>query len=200
MKQCVIIAFLLMATIAVSGQTIKGTKALGGGISYSKTTLPDVDGEDEGASEFSFTPSVGYFVGDKILVGIDLEYTQSKISAYPYGEAEQSGFAFGPFARYYVHTSNEQFAFFGQASVMFGSTKRSFELSDDEEKGKAIDINIAPGFAYFFNEHWALEIGFRGIGFTNTDPNKDVDDDEIKSMQIGLSSLSPSTIGIRYHF
>ena len=66
-------------------------------------------------------------------------------------------------------------------------------------KGKELEINMAPGFAYFFNEHWVLELAFGGIALTNSDPNAD-DDDEIKSMQIGLNSLSPSTLGIRYHF
>ena len=66
-------------------------------------------------------------------------------------------------------------------------------------KGKELEINMAPGFVYFFNEHWVLELGFSGIALTNSDPNAD-DDDEVKSMQIGLNSLSPSTLGIRYHF
>lgn len=198
MKQFVSIAMLLMVTIAVSGQTVKGTKAIGGGISYSKESSTDPDFGDEESTEFSIAPSFGYFVADRILVGVNIAFSKSETDTYP--TPEESTFAFGPFARYYIHTSNEQFAFFGQASVMFGSVKRSNEFLTEDIKGKELEISIAPGFAYFFNEHWALELGFRGIAFTNSDPNKDVDDDELKSMQIGLNSLSPSTLGIRYHF
>ncbi|RAW03273.1 outer membrane beta-barrel protein [Pseudochryseolinea flava] len=199
MKQLLCIALLLMVVVAVNGQTAKGSKALGGGISYSKDTYTGPDGDLE-ESELSFAPSFGYFVGDKFLLGLNLEISQSTEDEYPDGETKETGFAFGPFARYYIHTSNEQFAFFGQASIMFGSTKESYDGVPDDVKGKVFDINVAPGFAYFFNEHWALELGFRGIGFTSVDPNTDVDDDDYSSLQIGLNSLSPSMLGIRYHF
>jgi len=83
---------------------------------------------------------------------------------------------------------------------MFGSTKSSNEFSTEDIKGKEFEFDVAPGFAYFFNAHWALELGIRGIAFGTSDPDTDTDDDETKYVHIGLDSLSRSTLGIRYHF
>lgn len=61
-----------------------------------------------------------------ILVGVTVAFSKSETDTYP--TSAETVFAFVPFARYYIHTSNEQFVFFGQASVMFvfGSGRMSF--------------------------------------------------------------------------
>jgi len=64
----------------------------------------------------------------------------------------------------------------------------------------SMDIALSPGLAYFFNEHWSVELGFRGIAYNKYDPDKDADDNESSTFEIGLNSLMPSTLGFRYYF
>lgn len=198
MKTALII-FLCLLSFTGFTQIVKGTKAVGGGITYSKTTQPGYlgDGEDS-QSSFEFIPSIGYFVSDGILVGINLGFSSGKTDSFG-SETKSSGFAAGPFARYYKQTSNENFAVYGQFSFLYGSGKDT-DSSNQETKTSAMDIALSPGLVYFVNEHWAIELGFRGIGYYSSDPDKDVDDNTVKTFDVGLNSFLPASLGFRFHF
>jgi hypothetical protein len=185
------------------GQTVKGTFITGGGLGYSNQKSPGyLDTMEDVTSEFALVPSIGYFVMDRLAVGVNLGYGSTK-TEQSYGSITQttkgSSFAFGPFARYYKHTSNESFAIYGEFSMLFGSGKTT-DYADNVTKNKSFDVALAPGISYFFNEHWAFELGFTGISYTKEDPNKEIDDNELKTFNIGLNSLLPSTIGFRFLF
>ncbi|HEY3404080.1 MAG TPA: outer membrane beta-barrel protein [Ohtaekwangia sp.] len=182
-------------------QTVSGTKAIGGGINYtSESGLSGYEGDDGKQTDFSIMPTFGYFVSDNVMVGVAVGYLSSKSENLNFYDEETTGFVVGPLARYYVHTTNESFAFYGQFTALFISGKTSYDGVDDETKSGGLDISISPGFAYFLNEHWALELGFRGIAYTKEDPDKDADDDEQTTFTLGLNSFMPATIGFRYHF
>ena len=200
MKRMTLLAVCLSLIGFCSAQTVSGTKAVGGGITFTSTTEPGYEGDEGKETSFSFIPSLGYFVADQFMVGLNVGFSSGKSTGVNFYETKSTGFAVGPFARYYMHTSNENFAFYGQASVLFGSGKDTIEDLDTETKSSVLDIAVSPGFAYFFNEHWAVELGFRGIGYNQEDPNKDADDDEVKTFDIGLNSFMPANLGFRYHF
>lgn len=199
MKKIILISFCCLISFEGLTQIVKGAKAIGGGFSYSKTTQPGYlgDGEDS-ESSFEFIPSFGYFVSDGILVGINLGLSSGKVDSFG-GETKSSGFAAGPFARYYKQTSNENFAIYGQFSFLYGSGKETGS-SNQETKTSAMDIAVSPGLVYFLNNHWVVELGFRGIGYYSSDPDKDVDNDNVKTFDIGLNSFLPASLGFRFHF
>lgn len=198
MKKAIIIISSCLICIAGFGQIIKGTKAIGGGISYSSTTQPGYLGEEDSDSSFEIIPGFGYFVSDGLLIGINLGYSSGKTTAFG-GATKSSGFAVGPLARYYKQTSNENFAIYGQFSFLYGSGKET-DSSNQETKTSAIDIAVSPGLAYFLNDHWVVELGFRGIGYNSLDPDNDVDNNNTKTFEVGLNSFLPSTLGLRFHF
>jgi hypothetical protein len=111
---------------------------------------------------------------------------------------KSSAFAIGPFARYYKYTSNENFAFFGQASFLFGSGKTELTGGGDVKRS-FISFDVSPGFSYFFTDHWALDFSLSLLSISSTDPNKDADDDNVTTVEFGVQSFSPS-LGFRYHF
>jgi outer membrane protein len=199
MKKIILISFCCLISGAGFTQIVKGAKAVGGGISYSNTSQPGYlgDGEDS-ESSFEFIPAFGYFVADGILVGINLGLSTGKTVSFG-NETKSSGFAVGPFARYYKQTSNENFAIYGQFSFLYGSGKET-DSSDQETKTSAMDIAVSPGLVYFLNNHWAVELGFRGIGYYSSDPDKDVDNDNVKTLDVGLNSFLPASLGFRFHF
>jgi hypothetical protein len=197
MKKLILIPFICVTCFAFA-QTVKGSKAIGGGFTYSKTTEPAYLSEEESSSSFDITPGFGYFLADGFMLGLNLGYSSGKTIAFG-SETTSSGFQVGPVARYYKHTSNESFAIYGQLSFLYGSGKET-DTGNNETKNSSMDIAVSPGLAYFFNNHWAVELGFRGIGYYSSDPNKDVDNDNTNTFEIGLNSFLPSTLGLRFHF
>jgi len=189
------VCFLFLMAGALA-QTTSGTFALGGGISFTAST-EETTGEDQKTTQFQFIPSAGYFVADNLMVGINLNLLSQK-GKQGTAETKFSQFAVGPFARYYMFTSNEKFAFTGEAGLSFGSNKYT-PSTGNEQKGSSINFYISPGFAYFLNDRWGLDFQLQGITYTSTDPNKDVDNDKENSFTIGANFFNPE-LGFRYYF
>ena len=194
MKSFKNLLFVFAALIAFSttAQTSQGNMLAGGNIGVTTTSI---DANDIKSTTLSLSPEFGYFISDGLAVGAILSLNSTSISNGT--DQTFTTFGIGPFARYYMFTSNEAFAFFAQGSLIFSSTKQ--ETGPTITKSSAVIFAIAPGFAYFFNEHWALQLQLAGISFQSTDPNKDVGNDKQTTFSIGVSSLSPN-LGFRYHF
>jgi outer membrane protein len=190
--------FIIIACISVSffakAQTTSGQMMLGGSVSMSSVNYNDNNGSD--FSNLTFAPSFGYFVKDNLAVGATLSLGSSKSGTGP-GQTKGSSFAVGPFVRLYKFTSNEQFAFFGNASVTIGSS-RSETGNVITDKSSTLTFAIAPGFAYFFNEHWAAELSIVGFRIQNSNSDNFPANDRT-SITFDISSFNPS-LGIRYHF
>jgi outer membrane protein len=194
-SKIVLLAFLMIVTGYAHAQTSAGTLMAGGAIRiYSASEQSNDDYE---YSEFYFSPSIGYFISDNLALGLNLGFETRK-QDNGFAATKYTNFSVGPFARYYKFTSNEQFAFFAQASINFGSGKVDV-TPGGESNSSSLSFNVSPGFAYFFNSHWAAELSFSGLSVGSTDPNKDVDDDKESYVIFDIRSFSPS-LGVRYHF
>lgn len=191
--------FALMSALVITSanaQTSQGNMMVGGTLSFSNTSQEG--SSDAGSSSTTFSPSFGYFVIDNLAVGANIGFTSGTTDTGA-TKTEANTFSFGPFARYYKFTSNDKFAFFGQASLTLSSTKTETTPPGNEVKNGSTTFAISPGFAYFFNEHWALDFSITGLSIRSNDPNKDADDDKTTTIQFNISSLSPQ-LGFRYHF
>lgn len=187
--------FFLAATMVVQAQTSSGNMMVGGGLSFTSTSHEGGSANDQ--SSVSFSPGFGYFISDNFAIGATLMLGSSRTGT---GAAKTvvNEFSFGPFARYYLPTSNDRFAFFGQARVLFGSEKVD-PPNGNVVKENVLSFALSPGAAFFFNEHWAAEFMIRGFAVTSNDPNTSVDGDKYTTVELGLNSLAPS-LGFRYHF
>ena len=110
----VFLAILLSGTY-LQAQTTQGSMMVGGTLSLGKST-PQDDGDYQYSST-TFSPSFGYFVMDNLAVGANL-VIQSETSKNPTTKNVESAIGFGPFARYYKFTSNENFAFFWPGPIV----------------------------------------------------------------------------------
>lgn len=201
MKKLTLLLFIFMSSLSTFAQLVKGNKAIGGGLTYIKVTQPgySIGGEaNDSQATFQALPSFGYFFSDRLIAGINVGYSSTKITQFA-AETTSSSFLVGPQVRYYMQTSNENFYVYGQLNFLFDFGKTKNGLSPDV-KTSGLDLALSPGLAYFLNQHWAVEMSFQGFGYSKTDPNKDVDNNEIKTVNIGLNSLLPSGIGFRFHF
>jgi len=195
-----LLLFVAFAFFALTGraQTSAGTVVLGGGFDFYSRS-PE-NSNNSKTSSFSFQPSIGYFVADHFVVGLDFAIGTSKTTAGGTTIDKSSLFAIGPYARYYKFLSdNEKVAFYGQADFSFGFGKDT-QGNNPSTKQSAFSVGISPGFSYFFSKHWSGEIGFTGLRVTTSDPNTDANNDKTTTVEFGINSLTPSGIAVRYYF
>ncbi len=197
MKKLLLFVALTVFALTGKAQTSAGTVVIGGGFNF-KSEAPENSNNDK-TSQFSFQPSVGYFVADRFVVGLDLELDTYKDSRSGATVEKSSFFIIGPYARYYKFLSdNEKVAFFGQADFGFGFGKDT--QGNNSTKQAAFTIGVFPGFSYFFSRHWSGEISVTGLRLTTFDPNTDANNDKTTTFQFGINSLMPSGIAVRYYF
>jgi len=194
MNKASIFSFALL-TVITSGfaQTAPGNMMIGGGLRI----FSDSYENGSSASSTTFSPGFGYFVADNFAVGTTLAISGGRTGAGP-GRTVRNSFGLGPFARYYMFTSNENFGFFGQAQFVLGFGKTDHE-TNGVSRNRSFAFSIAPGAAYFFNEHWAMELSIVGLEFLSTDPDTENDNDKRNTIEVGLNTLIPN-VGFRYHF
>jgi hypothetical protein len=176
-------------------QTSSGSMMVGGTLNYTS-----VSGQAAFSNDYNnlvLSPHFGYFVSDNFVVGTSLTIETGR-SGTGSNKTVNSAFGLGPFARYYKFTSNEKFAFFGEAGIDFTSGKTD-PPTGAVTKSNSVRFSISPGAAYFINEHWAFELSILGLAIQSTDPNTNNNNDKVNSVQFGLSSFSPS-LGFNYHF
>lgn len=190
-----LVCSLILVVSFANAQTSSGNMMVGGSLAFE--TLSHEASDVNNTTSFSFSPSFGYFLNDNLAVGASISVGSAKTGT---GDAKtvSSSFGFGPFARYYMFTSNERFAFFGQAGLNFGTGKTNPPIGADN-KTSSISFSVAPGAAYFLNDHWALELALAGISVRSSDPNTANDNDKTTRFNFGVSSFSPS-LAFRYHF
>jgi outer membrane protein len=194
MKKTITFLLCIVSLYAAKAQTAAGNMMAGGSFKYTSTSF---NGGDNKENELIFAPSFGYFIADNFAIGgeIGISSFSEDVGAE---NVKSSTFAIGPFARYYKYTSNEDFAFFAQASFAFGSGKRELTGGGDVKRSFFI-FDVSPGFSYFFTDHWALDFSLSLLNIRSEDPNKDADDDNVTRVEFGVESFSPS-LGFRYHF
>jgi hypothetical protein len=194
MKKTITFLLCIISLYAAKAQTAAGNMMVGGSLIYASRAT---DGGDQKENDLIFSPSFGYFISDNLAIGGEIRLVSSSDDVGA-ENLKSSEFAIGPFARYYKYTSNENFAFFGQASFVFGSGKSDL-ASGGDIKRSSFTFDVSPGFSYFFTDHWALDLSLSLLNIRSEDPNKDADDDNITTVEFGFSSFSPS-LGFRYHF
>jgi hypothetical protein len=194
-KSLILVFALAVTTTLVQAQTSAGNMMVGGTIDF--TSVSREGGSLNDASSFTFSPSFGYFISDNLAIGSSLTLSSLRQGT---GSAKTvtTGFDVGPFVRYYKFTSNDRFAIFGEAGLGFGTDKTDPAVGNVTHSNY-ITFSVAPGAAFFFNEHWAFEISITGFGITSRDPDTDNNDDKVTTVNLGLSSFSPQ-LGFRYHF
>ena len=172
-KTSFIILLVLATFFSAKAQTSQGSMTVGGDVGVQSTS---VSGGGSSTST-SFSPSFGYFIKDKFLLGAALGVTNTTTSGGPTTNA----FSITPFVRFYKFTAEEKFAFFLHGGVGY---------STQTGQNGVVSINVRPGFAYFFTPHWGLDFLLPGLTYSNGNNTTD----------FGLTaSLSP-TIGFRYYF
>ncbi|TWI08078.1 outer membrane protein, partial [Flavobacterium cauense R2A-7] len=144
----------------------KGNIMVEGNLGFSTGKSTDsfggTDTEETKTSSFNFNPKAGYFLTDKIAVGVELnlasgktEVTDMTVTPNVTNEGKTNSFGAGVFARYYFLDLGQRFKTYAEAGLGFGSQKwetNGTETRKDSNFGLGIDL----GMNYFVTEKMAI--------------------------------------------
>jgi len=166
-KTLVLIAVLILGGTNVFAQTQKGDFLLGAGTSLDFSFLSSQVSTDSYESDkvknnsFEFTPRVGYFLANNLVVGID--FLTSNATEKEDGDRYKSNtFAIGPFARVYI--GNKDVKPFLHAGFGFGKNTEEYNssyagYSDEKIKSNLTTYDVGGGVSFFLTPKVALEVG-----------------------------------------
>lgn len=186
-KHIIILIPLFVYSSMLFSQVEKGKFYCAGfsnlGIDIGKTKFESSNGEisEYKYSEFNFSPSIGYFVIDKLVAGLLMDYEYYKNNNQNNDNNYKStSFVIGPFAKYYFvdYKNIWPYAGFG---IGFGSGKKIVNSKPLEEI-KLSTFRIGGGATYFINENVGFDL-FMGY-------NKNVD--KVKYLDKDKKSLNSS--------
>ncbi|MGH1517392.1 outer membrane beta-barrel protein [Chryseobacterium sp. JK1] len=196
---------LLAGAVALFGlsnaQIAKGTTYLSGSVEYSQK---ETNNGNDKTEHFNVLPTVGYFVGTNLAVGLGVGYqTEKTTNTTAIGEnvTKKPAFVVAPFVRKYW-TLGDKFYIFGQLAVpmQFGKTEHENTVGNvstsTEAKYTQIGVTVKPGLDYFLNKNWSIEATIGEFGYNNYKPK---DGDATNNYNFGLN-LSSVTFGVKYVF
>ncbi|WPO84488.1 OmpW family outer membrane protein [Chryseobacterium sp. JJR-5R] len=168
---------LLAGAVALFGlsnaQMTKGDWVFSGntGLGFNSIdTKTKVEGQTyDGAkvSTFSVTPSVGYFVIDKLAVGIDLGFTS--ITTKEEGDKSTiSNFSVMPTATYYFMNSSKLVPFLGAGiGYASGKTKETYSNVSQEFTTNGLAWKVKGGVTYMATQSLGINLGVSFDQFAN---------------------------------
>lgn len=167
---------LFLALTLVSGLAItanaqdfgfkKGNVLLEGNIGIHSSNDKNAEKKE---NSFSFTPQVGYFVSDKIAVGVALHLSNDKRETYTTGAEtlnKTNTTAAGVFGRYYFLELGKRFKTYSEVGVGFLTTKNEFQAGTTpsiETKFNGFGANAGVGVNYFLTEKIALNASLTNV-------------------------------------
>ncbi|GAB4126518.1 MAG: hypothetical protein OHK0045_01280 [Raineya sp.] len=216
------LAFIFAAATSTFAQTSAGTLFVGGGLGFSssgsKTTTTiggtTVTSDGPKATNLSFIPGVGYFIADKLAIGLDFSVTtgsdKETESNGDYTKTSATRIGIAPFARKYFMLS-DNFGFIGAAGigVGFGSSKEeertgNTTVTTEGPKITTLEIGVVPGLVFFPTSKVGLEANFGFIGFASETSKEKTPLGETKTtttnVGFGANTIRPTfSLGFRYY-
>lgn len=226
MKNLILFFIIIFNNIVIHAQTSKGNLITGGSVDFNSSKnnftypdngIPNSVGENKYRS-FNLTPSIGYFIVDKLALGVavgvnssEQRYKREDINGYDETIYSSSAKSLGIFARkYFLNTKN--LGFYAGLNLGAGPSKSSTKShnynnqeSTSESKGVVVKAALNGGLAYFPTPHIGLQAGITGIGWSmNKGKNTNSTTSEEStynnnSFNLNLGSLALS-IGVYYIF
>jgi opacity protein-like surface antigen len=117
---------------------------------------------------FNFDPMVGYFVMEKLPVGLYFDiYSDREKDEWDGDVDKTSEFIVGPFARYYIKQFDKLIPF-AEARVGIGAYKETYSDGDTYTES-AFSYRFGAGASYFFTENVAFDafLGYDYDGYTD---------------------------------
>ncbi|WP_338378337.1 outer membrane beta-barrel protein [uncultured Flavobacterium sp.] len=131
---------------------------LEGNLGFSSTNDKNTE---EKTSELNFNPKVGYFISDKLALGVELMAGSYKEEVAGSDVYKESNFGAGVFARYYFLDLGERFKTYAEAGLGFNSGKEEYFPGDAKYSGFGLGAGL--GMQYFVTPKMAINFGLTDI-------------------------------------
>ncbi len=114
-------------------------------------------------SVYGIAPEVGYFLSDKMAVGLNIGYNYSRTKPENGDAFGTSFFGVNPYVRYYAFKM-EKLSLYVQGGIFFATIN-----PHDASSTNAYGIGIKPGIAYQLSNRFAINATFGNLGYANYD-------------------------------
>lgn len=165
------------------------------------------DDSDYTESGGNFSPAFGFFLNERMAVGLRFSIEGMKMEENNDGydeETKMSEFSVNPFFRYYRNIS-DNCHLFGELSVGFGSGKVETDVEfgpDPEDTYSFFQTSISPGIQYWMHERWSVEAAWGALSYRGYNDKADFDgqsDRTESEIAVGLD-LTSLSFGLNFHF
>lgn len=205
MKNSILLLAVLLTLCLYSNAQDKSQNFLIGGHFSLSNSNQDSDNFESKTFSLSVSPTVGYFVSEKWLIGLKGSYSYQK------GESSQSdgdyksdvtmnNYLFGPYARYYIPLG-EKFKLYTQLETLYGINKRkntdnngTEEPFNTDSDRKLFSLAFNPGLSYNITKKLLLEAEFGEVDYLYLDYKTDDDNDYTQSSKRTSFGISLNTI------
>lgn len=158
MKHISLLLSICLFTTSSSAQLTQNTWLVGGSgslFSYHETYNSSAANFTAKYTSIDISPSVGYFLIDKLSGGLRATFSSIKGESSGGGSMNNYKLAIGPFVRYYFLNADKQFNILTDVSYQFGVNRDFGGLSG---KGKFNIFSLMGGTEVFFNSTAGMEI------------------------------------------
>lgn len=221
MKKLILISLAVIIAQMLFAQPGKGKLFLGGSIGAAQTNIPSLLSNSSFDKNFSInvSPDFGYFINDKIALGVSLDYGYYKFTnqnQLTSGAAVLSmdGASYGGsfFARYYKPLTEKLF-FTVQSNLSYSNAISNTEMYYNDAINGSYTMNqknirnnytlgISPGFEYFVTPHlvFSTNIGSMSYGIVNTNNQGIKQNTSTFNVNLFPVQFSDLSIGLKYYF
>lgn len=198
MKKLFLAAIILVNSISIFAQTLKGDFFLSGstGLALTSDNVKTVyDGEtyaEYHQNSFSLSPTIGYFVIDNLAIGLTSSMANSTQKDVNGNKVKASSLVFAPRA-YYFFQYDEKIRPFADMAIGFSSdVKKSIPKTgyDTKDSSSGIMFGLGGGVFYFLSKNISVGLGLHYTFQSTTDG----DNEDIKLKNSGI--VSDISIGI----
>jgi outer membrane protein len=194
-KRFIVLLLLLFGSSKLFAQVDKGNWFVAGysnfglDIGKNKSKSGGTTTENYKYSDFYITPEVGYFVIDKLVAGLFIEFDRYA-EKYEDGDKDvNTKIISGPFVRYYIMEFKKLWPY-AEGRVGFGSQKYTYNYDVTyDPKYSYFTTKLGAGATYFVKPHFGIDV-FMGYDY---DAWTDKTDYPSGSRQVNASDESKNT-------
>ena len=203
------LAVVVGLSVSVSAQEFgfkKGDVLLEGNVGFGSSNDKN---DEEKTTSFNFAPKAGYFVSDKVAVGVALSISSEKNEDYSTGGSieKDNSLGFGVFGRYYFLELGKRFKTYAEAGLGYTTSKSELETGGSTITGpktNTLDFNLGVGLNYFVTERLILNVGLTNlinVGSSKVDVSGAKATTNYGAQLGGINNIfNAATFGLAYKF
>ena len=194
MKKLFLTTLCLILSTGAFAQIQQGNFQLGGSATLNNSETPNFESDF-----FRILPRFGYFVNDKISLGVQLGYSSNSLETAG-GETSNNQFLFGAYARFHKDLA-ERVYLFVEPSILFGTGDADVPTLNGvtEADFSSTTIGISPGIVYFLTDKIGLEFGFGVFQFIQEKSEGNGVNQTDETVNLSLNPLQINT-GLSIYF